>query len=383
MAKKTVENEKSNKGSFLAAFRKDSAKMAGISLSAPPPKYWLDSGNYVLNKILSGSYSRGFASGRCTALAGPSGAGKSFLAGNAVKAALNAKDVDWGVLVIDSENAIDEDYLTRIGANVNSPYYEYRGVSTIPQTIELISSFTSHYRATNEDMPFLVVIDSLDMLMTNSEHDQYAKGEISGDQGQHAKQTKAMLKRFVQDIKSLNIVMLHTKQVYQEQEKILAYNDPWKMTESFKFAYSQIGLVTRTRIKNKETKTFEGITMTVRGEKTRFCKPFQTCKIEVPYDSGIDPYSGVLDAAVALGIVTRPTEQKYDFEGQTFKTSTWDGFKEVVLKRLIERETESLNVQLEEGEEIDTVGTLSAKEAELLRKTRQWDDAQSEADIDE
>jgi RecA/RadA recombinase len=382
MAKKQVETEKSDKGSFLAAFRKDSAKMAGISLSAPPPKYWLDTGNFVLNKILSGSYTRGFASGRCTALAGPSGAGKSFLAGNAVKAALNCKETEWGVLVIDSENAIDEDYLTRIGANVRSPFYEYRGISTIPQAIELISSFTSHYRATNEDMPFLVVIDSLDMLMTQSENDQYAKGEISGDQGQHAKQTKAMLKRLVQDIKSLNIVMLHTKQVYQEQDKIAAYNDPWRMTESFKFAYSQIGLVTRTRLKDDDTKKFEGITMTIRGDKTRFCKPFQTCKIEVPYDGGIDPYSGVLEAAVALNIVSRPTAVSYEFEGSKFKRSDWDEVKESVFKKVVEKENESINVKLEENEEIDFTGALSAKEAELMRKTRAWDKV-AETDIDE
>src|SRR5216683_800735 len=140
MAKKKIESdEKQPKLSFLDQFNTDCEDIDGISLSSPSPKYWLDAGNYCINKVLSGSYSKGIASGRLAAFTGPSGSGKSFIMGNLIKSALSKKDVDWGVLAIDSENALDDNYLNNIGANIdNNPLYNYRGVSTISQTVNII-----------------------------------------------------------------------------------------------------------------------------------------------------------------------------------------------------------------------------------------------------
>lgn len=365
MAKKEETTEK-KKGSFLADFNKKTAKMDGVSVSAPPPKFWLDTGCYVINKVLSGSYTKGYASGRLSALAGPSGAGKSFLLGNAIKSALNNKEQDWGVLVIDSENAIDEGYLDKIGANFrDNPLYNYRGVTTISQVVNIVSNFTAAYRAANEDLPFLIAIDSLDMLQTDSENEQYTDGTIKGDQGQHAKQIKAMLKRFVNDVKDLNILMVHTKQVYQEQDKIAALNDPWRMTESFKFAYSQIGMITRRRMKDKATKKFEGIHLGVRGEKNRFAKPFQTCTVDVPYDTGIDRYSGILDAAVALKIVDL-NGAWYTFDGKKFQTSGFEDYRDAIFAKVLEKDNENLDVGYDYDDESPV---MTAKEKELARKT--------------
>lgn len=376
MAKKQIEVNTSKKGSFLSGFNKDCAKMEGVSLSAPPPKYWLDTGAYAINKVMSGSYNRGWASGRQSAVAGPSGSGKSYLLGNAVRAALNCTDVEWGVLIIDSEHAIDEDYLKKIGAKVEgNPLYNYRGVTKITQAVNIISKFTTAYRAANEDMPFLIAIDSLDMMQTDTENEQYLDGEIKGDMGQHARQIKAMLKRFTNDIKELDIVMLHTKQAYVQQDKILAYNNPYIITESSKFAFSQIAMINKFMLKDDDTKKFEGINLKVRGEKTRFAKPFQQVAVEVPYDTGMDPYSGILEAAVSLGIVERVTKQSYEFENQTFTKNKFDNYKEAIFAKLLERDSENLDVPIE-GED-DLTGAMNGKEIQLLRKTRGGDSTQT------
>ena len=366
MAKKKVE-ENSN-SSFLNSFKKECEGMEGISLSSPAPNFWLDSGNYCINKVLSGSYNKGIASGRLASFVGPSGAGKSFLAGNLIKSALSNKGMEWGVLVIDSENALDDDYLLKLGANVvDNPLYHYRGVSTIPQTVNIVSKFIKGYKAANEDMPFVIVLDSVDQLMTDSELAQYDDGEIKGDQGQHSKQVKAMLKRFVADIKGTNIAMVTIKQVYKEQDKIAAYTNPWVINESYKFAFSQIGLVTKLLLKDDKTKIFEGITLKVRGEKTRFCKPYQTARIEVPYEEGMDPYSGILDAAVSLNVVEK-NGGWYTFDGQKFQESKFDNIKEAVYAKVLEKDSEVLNVSIEESEDPDQ--GISAKTSEIERKPR-------------
>lgn len=369
MVKRTkTESTNKDKLSFLTEFNK--IKIPGVSTSAPPPAFWLDSGNYVTNKILSGTYNKGYASGRAACLAGPSGAGKSFLVGNAIKAALSGLDgIEWGTLVVDSENALDEDYLTKIKADVvGNPLYNYRGVATISHTVNVVSKFIRSYKDAESDMPFLIAIDSLDQLMTDSEYEAYEKkGEMSGDQGQHAKQIKAMLKRFVNDIKDTNIVMLCVKQVYQEQDKIASLQNPWRLTESTRFAFSQIGMVTKLALKDKKTNIFEGIRLKLKGDKTRFTKPFQQCTIAVPYDAGIDRYSGILEAAVSLGIVDE-NGSWYNYEGNKFQESGFNDYKEEVYQKVLEKDTAILNVAINEEEDLSEA--ITAKEAEALRKSR-------------
>jgi len=367
---KVAEESKKDKLSFLTDFNSATKGMAGVSTSAPPPKYWLDTGNYTTNKILSGTYNKGYASGRAACLAGPSGAGKSFLVGNAIKSALTPTDVEWGTLVVDSENALDEDYLTKIGADVvGNPLYNYRGVATISHTLNVVSKFIRAYKDADSEMPFLIAVDSLDQLMTDSEYEAYEKkGEMSGDMGQHARQIKAMLKRFVNDIKGTNIVLLCVKQVYQEQDKIAALQNPWRLTESTRFAFSQIGMVTKLAFKkDKSSSIFDGITLKLKGDKTRFTKPFQQCRIDVPYDAGIDRYSGILDAAVSLDIVEE-NGSWFNYKGHKFQKSGFSEHKEEIFQQVLAKDNAILNVSISEDEDLSEA--ITAKEAEAFRRSR-------------
>ena len=54
---------------FLKNVRKKLEAKENISLSLAPPRYWFSSGNFTLNKRLSGSFTRGLAQGRINILA--------------------------------------------------------------------------------------------------------------------------------------------------------------------------------------------------------------------------------------------------------------------------------------------------------------------------
>jgi len=58
---------------FLAGFKKTLVDMDGVGTDSEPPKYWTASGNYCVNRVLSGSFSRAVAQGRVLGLVGPSG----------------------------------------------------------------------------------------------------------------------------------------------------------------------------------------------------------------------------------------------------------------------------------------------------------------------
>lgn len=291
---------------FLKAFNKELEKMDGVGTSSLPPRYWYSTGNHVLNRIISGSFFKGIPQGRITNLAGSSGAGKSFLAANLVKAAQQAGAF---CLVLDSENALDDEFMQKIGITTDENY-QYTEVSTIPQVTKVISAFISGYRKEygedSEAPQVFILVDSLDMLMTETELGHYQAGNAKGDQGQRNKQLKAMLRTFVQDIKKLNITMVVTSQVYKNQD-VMNGEGVWIVSDAVKYAASQIILLSKLKLKGDSGKAgdFSGIRMKCEGYKTRFTKPFQTITIEVPYETGMDPTSGLLEVAIELGAVTK------------------------------------------------------------------------------
>lgn len=356
--------------SFLADFDKDVAKIEGVTGKSIPPKNWYSFGNYVLNRVMSGSFRRGTPQGRITCVAGPSGSGKSFVVGNLVK---NAQDAGALCVVIDSENALDNDYMEAVGVDVEDNY-KYYDVSTINHVVNIVSKFLKGYQKTygtimeNPDQPpVLIAIDSLDMLSTDTEQDHFAKGDAKGDQGQRAKQLKAMLRNFVTAIKHLNIQMVVTHQVYRcTQDQILAGEGLWKVGDAIRYACSQILLV--TKLKLKDDSGISGIRMKCEGFKTRFALPFQTVTIEVPYTSGMDPNSGVIEAFESAGILKRGGSW-YSVEGTDikFQAKNIDSYVDRLLAIADEQEGLSLKATTDDDEDASQ-GKETSKDVKEKRK---------------
>lgn len=290
---------------FLKDFEKDMEKIDITIGSGEPPRYWYSTGNYVLNRIISGSFYKGVPQGRVTGLVGPSGAGKSFLLSNIMASAQKA---GAHIVAIDSENALDEDFVRAIGVNPDDSY-TYVPVDTIPQVTKVVSSLLKGYKAEwgedNPDAPQLMIgIDSLDMLMTETEQDHFEKGVTKGDQGQRNKQLKAMLRTFVQSIKRLNVAIVITDQVYRNQD-VMNGEGVWMVKDAVKYSLSQVVLLTKLKLRDTGDREVKGIRMKCEGYKTRFTKPYQTVVIEVPYEEGMNPYSGLKNVAIDLGILSR------------------------------------------------------------------------------
>lgn len=322
---------------FLKDFNKDLAKMDGVGTSSKPPKYWYSTGNHVLNKIVSGNYDNGIPQGRVTIVCGDSGSGKSFLSANITK---SAQQSGAFCLVLDSENSLDDEFMSKIGVDVDDGY-KYVGVKTIAQVINVVSSFLKGYKkqyGEDPDAPQIFIsIDSLDMLMTETELVNYEKGDQKGDQGQRNKQLKAMLRSFVQDIKHLNVTMLCVSQVYKNQDLLNGLGQ-WIVSDAVKYACSQIILLSKLKLKDDSGKAgqFAGIRMKCEGYKTRFTKPFQTITLEIPYESGMDPYSGLLDAAIGLGVVEkRGSRYAMAKSDKTWYEKDWQPYIEEILTNCV------------------------------------------------
>ncbi len=292
---------------FLKGFTKELKGMEGVGTASSPPRYWYSTSNYVLNRIISGSFYKGIPQGRITNFAGPSGGGKSYLSANVVRAAQQAGAM---ILVIDSENALDDTFMQNVGIDTKKDDYLYADVVTISDVAKVVSRFLKGYKESfghGEDAPqALILIDSLDMLITDTEQEHYDKGVQKGDQGQKNKQLKQMLRTFIQDIKRLNVAMVVTSQVYKNQD-VMNGEGVWIVSDAVKYSASQIVLLTKLKLREGTgiKKEVTGIRMKCEGYKTRFTKPFQTVTIEVPYDDGLDAYSGLLETATEMEVVIK------------------------------------------------------------------------------
>jgi recombination protein RecA len=293
--------------SFLAKFKKEVAKLDTVGVGIRTTEEWLSSGNYALNRALSGDWFRAIPMQKLSLFAGPSGSGKSFIAGNVC---LEAQKEGYHVLYLDSEHAIDVDYLSKIGVNVSDEMLTYISVTTIEDVNSVLAEFFTNYQKDygkdNDAAPkTLIVLDSLAMLSSATEMTNYAKeGIIKSDQGILAKRRKAMLRLAVGYIGRLPIAMLLTDHVYPQD--VMLGDGPWTVTNSTKFSSSIIGLV--TKLKLKEDTEVVGVRMRFETYKSRFAKLGTKIELEVPYNKGMSPFSGLCELLSEMGVIAKGTQ---------------------------------------------------------------------------
>ena len=292
---------------FLEGFKKSISKVDTINSGLGGPQAWISTGNYALNRSLSGDFRKGIPIGRSTLFAGPSGAGKSFISSNCMK---SAQDEGYHLLVLDSENAIDIDFLTKLGIDISDTGLTYFQVTTIEDVNKILSEFfqayIKAYGKNNPDGPkILIVIDSLAMLSTTTEFDNYSKdGTIKSDQGIRAKRNKSMLRMIVGSIARLPMACICTDHVYPQD--IMLGDGPWAITNSTKYSVSIIGLV--TKLKLKDDKDVIGVRMRFETYKSRFARLGTKIELEVPYNTGMSPFSGLVEMLVDMGVIAKGTQ---------------------------------------------------------------------------
>lgn len=77
----------------------------------------------------------------------------------------------------------------------------------------------------------------------------------------------------------------------------------------FIYASSQVIAMKKLNLKEDDegnkTTTIQGIRSAIKVVKTRFTKPFETMQMKIPYNVGIDPFSGLIDYFEEKGVFTK------------------------------------------------------------------------------
>jgi RecA/RadA recombinase len=305
----------------VSKFRKTLTKsIDGLGVGFNDPTDWISTGNYALNYLISSDFNRGIPLGKVTVFAGESGAGKSYIcSGNIIK---HAQQQGIFVVLVDSENALDEKWLTDLGVDTSEDKLLKLNMAMIDDVAKTISEFMKEYKTMPEETrpKVLIVIDSLGMLLTPTDVNQFEAGEMKGDMGRKPKALTSLVRNCVNMFGSYNVGMVCTNHTYASQDM---FDPDDKISGGQGFVYASSIVVAMKKLKLKtdadgnKTTTVNGIRAACKIMKTRYAKPFETLQVEIPYETGMNPTSGLVDLFEAKGLLKK--------EGNSLVYTTPDG----------------------------------------------------------
>ena len=293
----------------VSKFRKTLTKsIDGLGVGFNDPTDWVSTGNYALNYLISGDFHKGIPLGKVTVFAGESGAGKSYIcSGNIIR---NAQDQGIFVVLVDSENALDEKWLHALGVSTAEDKLLKLNMAMIDDVAKTVHEFMKEYKLMADvDRPkVLFVIDSLGMLLTPTDINQFEAGDLKGDMGRKPKALTALVRNCVNMFGSYNVGMVATNHTYASQDM---FDPDDKISGGQGFIYASSIVVAMKKLKLKEDEDgnkvseVNGIRAACKIMKTRYAKPFESLQIKIPYETGMDPYSGLLDLFEKKGVIVQ------------------------------------------------------------------------------
>ncbi len=305
----------------VSKFRKDITKsIEGLSIGFNDPTDWVSTGNHALNYLISGDFNRGVPLGKVTVFAGESGSGKSYIcSGNLVR---HAQEQGIFVVLVDTENALDEDWLKALGVDTSEDKLLKLNMAMIDDVAKTISEFMKNYKLLPaDDKPkVLFIIDSLGMLLTPTDVNQFEAGDMKGDMGRKPKALTSLVRNCVNMFGSHNVGLVATNHTYASQDM---FDPDDKISGGQGFIYASSIVVAMKKLKLKEDdegnkiSEVRGIRSACKVMKTRYAKPFESVQVKIPYETGMNPYSGLLDLFEKANLLTK--------EGNRLSYTTNDG----------------------------------------------------------
>lgn len=259
-------------------------------------KDYIDTGSYILNAALTGSLFKGAPTGRVVTLSGEPGSGKSFLA---VSICRNAQKKGYVPIYMDSEGAIDKDFVTRLGCDPTR--FIIKQVTTIKEVSTFMANILQKLEEQDEESrdKVVFVLDSIGNLTSDKEMSTTLDGGSTQDLTKQ-REVKALFRTNTTALAKTNTLMIVCAHQYQTMDLFggkktgggsgLTYNS------SLTMLLSTAKLDDKESDKIMENKTGEflktGVVVTAKPEKSRFTIP-QKVRFVIPFFKAPNPYVGL------------------------------------------------------------------------------------------
>ncbi|ARW57457.1 RecA-like recombination protein [Serratia phage X20] len=256
----------------------------------------------MLNIAISGALDGGMQSG-LTIFAGPSKHFKSNMGLTMVSAYMN-KYPEAICLFYDSEFGISEAYLRAMKVDPE------RVIHTPIQSVEQLKiDMVNQLEAIERGEKVIIFIDSIGNMASKKETEDALNEKTVADMTR-AKQLKSLF-RIVTPFFSIKdipcVAVNHTIETMEMFSKTV-------MTGGTGVMYSADTVFIIGKRQIKDGTELQGFQFVLNAEKSRAVKEKSKFFIDVKFDGGIDPYSGLLEMALELGFVVKPKNGWYSRE---------------------------------------------------------------------
>lgn len=327
---------------------------------------YIDTGNYSLNAIISGSVFGGVPIGRLCGFFGPPATGKTLIVNKIIANA--QKQYGLRPIYFDSEQALDKLVASRLGCDITK--IKHAPVELIEECKTQIMTTLTKCIDMGLKKKIIICIDSVGGLNTAKELNDALDGKNASDMGLRAKQLKSLMNKLTFRAAKSETPIIFTNHIYESVGDLypsLVKKQPGGMSPLF-IASLLVQLSTRN-IKASDEKgeigklsdKITGVQLRAFVTKNRFVPPYLSTEMYLNFKTGLDRYSGLLDLAVKMDLIKR-TGSTYvlnDEEGTKLGyASKFENDPEFwengMLKKLDEKLKSELHYSSDELEQIET-----------------------------
>lgn len=300
-------------------------KNAGLLSEQVPDLGFVSTGNYALNKIISGDYTKGIPIGMITQFHGEASTAKTVFATHILK---EAQVKGYYSILVDSENAYNSEFAQSLG--IDPKKLIYSAPETLEDSFQVLEDTILAIREIDPDTPIVAAYDSIAVSPSKAEYEAESYDGNNMQGAVRAKSTGACLRKINPLLRKHKVALIIINQI---RNKVgVMYGNPETMAAGGKSLEYYLGVNLKC-VSNKtsdlvkdDNKNVIGIVGRVRNTKNKCSIPFKECEFELIYNEGLNPYTGSLKLLEADGLVSRAgawysvvgTEKKFqskDFQG--------------------------------------------------------------------
>jgi len=263
---------------------------------------WFPTPAYDLNRILSGSLHKGLPSKSLTMLVAPEASFKSSMM---CLCAAKAQKGGYTPVIFDTEGAWDNAFVERWGLDATNILYIYT------PWVDKVSTMLGEIINDSEQSKMFMILDSLGGLEKFKMIDDAVGSDhrVKADQGTLQKDIKRMLKMFLNVVKGKDSIGMISGHFFGNPNSYGGADEIGggkfaKLAPDIIISMHKSSIVENPTAK-KADQIITGTEIKACTLKNRFYPPFQEAVVQIDYKNGINRFAGLLDIALACGIVEK------------------------------------------------------------------------------